>query len=359
MKIAILHYRLIRRGGLETRLLNYLEEFSKKGHQVTVICAKWDQSISLPANVEVIKLNLGIMLKPFRAWYFSYKAQKLMPDLRFDFVLSLGRTKSQDAVLMPGGHLGYMEALEKKWKSLSDFMQILLDQNAFDSSQIIFAASNMMKRELVEKFKIQQEKIRLLFPPLNSKKFNQELRPQREKLREDFELLPDQKVFVFVSTSHFRKGLDILLKIFAQLDTQKYVLLIAGLPKVKSKLSNVRYLSFLDDPRALYTAADFMILPARYEPFGQVVSEALACGTPVMISSMVGAQDIVGPKEGIVVSSLEVSEWINTIKKHSDSFFSIPLDFAKEKELSLDQHVNKMLESWEKKTNNSSNLPVV
>lgn len=351
MRIAILHYRLIRRGGLETRLLNYLEEFSRKGHHTTVFCAKRDHNIPLPPNVEVRRLHLGIMLKPFRAWYFSYKAQRAIAPLDFDFVLSLGRTQSQDAVLMPGGHLGYMAALGKKWKSLSDHMQILLDRNAYQSSRLIFAASQMMKEELIEKFGIQEKKIRLLYPPLNPEKFNQELRPQRASLRESFGISPKQKAFVFVSTSHFRKGLDVLLKIFSQLDSQKYLLLIAGLPKVNSKLSNVRYLSFIEDPRALYTAADFMILPARYEPFGQVVAESLACGTPVLLSDMVGAKDIVGPNEGIVVSSSAISDWVKIIKTNADRSFVITEDFAEAQKLSLEKHVSKILTDWQSLSN--------
>jgi glycosyltransferase involved in cell wall biosynthesis len=34
----------------------------------------------------------------------------------------------------------------------------------------------------------------------------------------------------------------------------------------------------------LYNAADFSLCPSRYEAFGFVVAEALACGTPVIAS---------------------------------------------------------------------------
>jgi glycosyltransferase involved in cell wall biosynthesis len=40
--------------------------------------------------------------------------------------------------------------------------------------------------------------------------------------------------------------------------------------------------------------ADCLVLPSRVESFGMVVAEALASGTPVIVSSMVGAKDLVG-----------------------------------------------------------------
>jgi glycosyltransferase involved in cell wall biosynthesis len=40
---------------------------------------------------------------------------------------------------------------------------------------------------------------------------------------------------------------------------------------------------------AVYAASDLLVLPSSYEPWGLVVNESLACGTPVIASSRVGA----------------------------------------------------------------------
>jgi glycosyltransferase involved in cell wall biosynthesis len=54
---------------------------------------------------------------------------------------------------------------------------------------------------------------------------------------------------------------------------------------------------------AVYTASDVLVLPSAHEPFGLVVNEAFACGTPAIVSEACGAAgDLVRDREtGFVV----------------------------------------------------------
>jgi D-inositol-3-phosphate glycosyltransferase len=49
--------------------------------------------------------------------------------------------------------------------------------------------------------------------------------------------------------------------------------------------------------RALYRAADLLVLPTKADCFGHVAVEAMACGTPVLMTDIGGAPDIVVPGE--------------------------------------------------------------
>jgi glycosyltransferase involved in cell wall biosynthesis len=97
------------------------------------------------------------------------------------------------------------------------------------------------------------------------------------------------------------KGLDLVIRAFAQHDLARrgWKYLVAGTGPLEAQLKAlagpllgqaVHLLGFQQpsDNLALMAAADVMILPSRFEPHGIVLNEALAAGTPVVVSDVVG-----------------------------------------------------------------------
>ena len=343
MKVALIHYRLIHFGGLETRLKNYIDFFHSRGDEVTVICSKYDSSVPLPGNINLVILGAGILPKPFRQRGFDNRLKKYIQNHTFDFTLSLGRTSHQQYILCPGNHLGYLQKQKKKCLGIKDREEINMDKKAFRNSDMIFAASKMIKNELMDLYNVEDNKIIILYPPLNTLKFPVTTSSEKKITRKKLGWSEAKQYFLFVSLGHQRKGLPLLLKVFSQLiNTNKHLIIIGG-PEIKTDLPNVHYLGFFENPREYYLAADVLLHPSVYEPYGQIVAEALQCQTPVIVSQNVGASEIVSSNEGIILPSDDLNAWVNAVQFFLPDQFNIPADFAMIKKLTLHHHMQRML----------------
>lgn len=344
MRIALIHYRLLRKGGLESRLFNYIRYFTEQGHDVHLIVSKIDPSIKIDDSVTVHQIDLKRVPKPVRMWFFNSGLKKVMNRNQFDLSLSLGRTSHQELVLCPGTHLGYMDALDMKFSGPIDRMNIYLDKLAYRDSKLILAASEKIQEELEQFAQVPSSKIRVLYPPTDTVVFNQSGIELKNKLREEFGFSDTKKSLLFVTTGNHLKGYAFLLELMAQLQDEPIELVVAGVRPMKSDLANVKYLGYVEDVNRLMWAADALIHPAKYEAYAQVVSEALLCGLPVIVSDRVGAKSVVTEDVGRVVNGFNHSDWINTIKSVLENQWNIDPDFPNRYGLSVQQHCEKILE---------------
>ena len=106
----------------------------------------------------------------------------------------------------------------------------------------------------------------------------------------------DVKVVLALSRLHPKKGLDTLLKALTTLPN--YYAWLAGdgplrreletLAKNLGVIDRVRFLGWRTDRAALLRSCDVCALPSRYEPFGTVILEAWAAGTPLVACKSAG-----------------------------------------------------------------------
>lgn len=107
---------------------------------------------------------------------------------------------------------------------------------------------------------------------------------------------------LYVGELIFRNGVDLLLNALHGLN-QEVDLLIVGKGNQESELLkisretgvNAKFVGFKDEKELidLYSQADLLVVPSRREPWGIVVSEALAMGLYVVASDQVGASDLI------------------------------------------------------------------
>jgi glycosyltransferase involved in cell wall biosynthesis len=95
------------------------------------------------------------------------------------------------------------------------------------------------------------------------------------------------RVGLYVGSAHPMKGFGTVVHVAKKFPQVMMLVAVRGpMPGEIEELPNVRVFhdATYDLLPVLYNAADFSMCPSRYDPFPFVVSEALACGTPVIAS---------------------------------------------------------------------------
>jgi glycosyltransferase involved in cell wall biosynthesis len=125
-------------------------------------------------------------------------------------------------------------------------------------------------------------------------------------------------VFLFVGRLVARKNVDLLVRAMRGISEEQVALVIAGdgeeRPKLEALAAGDARIIFAgaiaqsELPR-YYTLADALLLPARDEPWGLVVNEAMAIGLAVIAHRQVGAAvDLVDERNGVALETFTVEE---------------------------------------------------
>ena len=167
------------------------------------------------------------------------------------------------------------------------------------------AATQQAKSDMIRFYAAVPEKVEVIPCGVNSFIF----RPIPKDRARVFLGLNGAKVILFIGRIDPIKGLDTLVKAISILrNTPGLKLIIIGgsdeadsesnreLQRIKTLVKNLdisSIVSFLPGQRQevltyYYSAADVLAIPSRYESFGMVALEAMACGTPIVASNVGG-----------------------------------------------------------------------
>jgi UDP-glucose:(heptosyl)LPS alpha-1,3-glucosyltransferase len=137
---------------------------------------------------------------------------------------------------------------------------------------------------------------------------------RRDDVRRGYGFASDDRVFLFIANELERKGFDVLLEAASRMPEAKIlgagrrapsrqVVEAVGLQK------RLVWVGHASDVGALYAAADALVLPTRYEPWGLVIIEALGSGLPVVTSRLAGAAEAVNDgRTGTLLENPEDSD---------------------------------------------------
>lgn len=172
-----------------------------------------------------------------------------------------------------------------------------IEKKGFKEADLIITVSNYTKSLLVDKYGIDERKIKVVHNGLDNPKKKREV---------NIDFLKDSPVIIFVGRLTIQKGPEYFIELARNVLDKRpdAVFIFAGngdmfhhllLTSAYRNLSgSVLFAGFLRDAAKdrLYQRADVFVMPSVSEPFGIVALEAAAVGVPVIVSKTSGVAEV-------------------------------------------------------------------
>lgn len=280
-------------GGMERYALDVVGQLLAQGIPVHLVCQRAQLPMDWRERVTLSILKKRTPLNRLNALLYEWLAPRHL--VTGWPVLSISRVAVPGQIAITGGtHKGHLKRKGRNggnpWGLLAR-MTVSHEQCQFDSAQTVVAHAAAIAQEVEQDYGISRNKIRTLYPPVDTERFSLAVRAQRQALRASLGVRDDQFLLLFPSNDHERKGAPLILEALKAFHG-KVVLAVASRHPLPG--DGVLNLGFRQDMPELYGAADASILASRYEPFGLVGPESVLCGTPCLLARSVGATEVLG-----------------------------------------------------------------
>lgn len=293
MKIALSCHALKNSGGIERYVLDLVRSMHDRAMRPAVFARQFDTALPEYGWVEPHPVHVGWLPGKLRDYAFAARLPGRLAAAGVDYTIGCNRVTAANMAICGGTHKGFLQASGRR-PALTDRWQVALEQACYRRAERIVAHSQAMAREIETLYGIDPAKITVLYPPADGQRFTPATDAARRALRTEFALPDDRAVVLFSSTSHERKGYDLVAAAIAASDLP-VTLLVAGRP-VHSPSPNIRYVGYRNDIEKLFQVADFTVIASSYEPFGLVGVESVLCGTPLLVAANVGVSEVIdGP----------------------------------------------------------------
>lgn len=307
MRIALIARRFDPAGGgTERDLIVTAQCLVEAGHEVTVYTS---EARGVSRDWRVIELSSPRPSRTLRLMRFAWEAPAKARRDGAELVLSFARAVGADILRSGGGaHAAYLRAAWR-WRGAPAAAamrlrpyhraQMIIERAAFKSPalQRTIAVSELVRTQLIDEFNLEPQSAVTLYNGVDLERFYPTSSAERERFRQMFELETGAPVVAFVGNGFARKGLGPLLQAWPAIKSRPY-LLVAGVDRAARRYlrlahrlgvgSRVRFLGAVDHVEQLFHAVDAFALPSFFEPFGNVVMEAMASGLGVMPSAQSG-----------------------------------------------------------------------
>ncbi len=297
-----------------------MEEFEDKKLKVYRINIK-----SLPGKLHS-PLYMGVLL------YLLKICREFKPDVIHSHVFTAGLFSVIAGKLtsIPVIQTEHMLFNKGNGDKKVDFIRRFIGRVVLDNTSFVTTPSNFFKRYL--KSSGVHNRIKTVPNTVDTDFF----RPPNSKEKKGV------SSFLFAGWVDPIKGFDVLLSAIKDVSSKRddFNLIVAGggrfLEEYKNKSrfdGTYRFVKFLGSQKRekiphLMQSCDFLVLPSRWEVFGVVVVEALACGKPAIVSDK-GQREIINHKTGVVVRSENVQMLSESIEYMIENHRKFPQNYIR------------------------------
>ncbi|MDD5634183.1 MAG: glycosyltransferase [Candidatus Omnitrophica bacterium] len=286
-------------GGAERTAALLLNKIDRKKFLPKLVIFKKEGSYleDVAGDVEVIDLKKRGRLDFFR---LIFKLRSVMKSENPDAVFSLTdypnivmvlasmlvKKKFKTIISERNNHRGYLNAMRFK------FIRKALVAFTYKRADSIVVISEGIKKALVEDFSLEPAKIKVIYNPFDIEKIKD---LSRQNVRHPFfdKDVPKRSVIIAAGRLTGQKNHEILIKAFkiVREDFPAY-LVILGEGELKGHLEDtvkrlgikeyVDFAGFKKNPYPWMKEADIFVMSSDWEGFGNVLVEAMVCGTAVI-----------------------------------------------------------------------------
>jgi glycosyltransferase involved in cell wall biosynthesis len=335
-------------GGVESFVYELSKALIDRGHDLRVVCSDEGQGgkvegidvRALPYAFKVANTNVTPSL-PFVLKRESYDIMHTHMPTPYTADISAYVSKLNDKPVVLTYHNDIVaQGINRVFSSVynSFILPILLDQ-----MDAITVSTDAYRKRLKERYPEAKGKTEVIPPGIDIEYFKPAGTEEHERKRIFFLSVLDE--------FHRYKGLDYLLEAVEGLDVE---LTVGGggrlLDEYRNKAGdNVRFLGRISEEEKirLYQNSDLFVLPSiseEQEGFGIVALEALACGTPCIVSDIVGLSSRIREKGcGTVVPPRDT----DALRSAIDEFEPDETSRKKARELSAEYSWSKIAERFE------------
>lgn len=253
-----------------------------------------------------------------KAIWFNIEACFIKKD---KFYFSLERVTCSDIYRAGDGvHKEFLKTKKRKFNPLN-LVYLFLEKRCFENSKLIIANSKMIKNQIIKAYDIEPTKIEVIYNGVELKE-----KVAFEDIKKEFKL-KDEKIILYVGSGFERKGVKEALEVVSKLKTKVKFIIIGKEKKINyyKNLANSLHVEAIftgvrSDVDKFYSLADIFLFPTHYEPFSNVILEAMSFECAVFSTRQNGASEILekefimkNPKDLNIANSID--ELLNNPKK--------------------------------------------